>query len=632
MRHKESKLTMRNLMEHIQCKLDRELVNENTLPLMKDFGFSIFASVCGKNRGAFVLHPSDGKTYSCLELPKNILDLVGVSALNSNTTLPIFEVNDVNSIKENYKNANLTAADTVNILDFLVNNAYQSSSSVDKDPYACDVSGLVTLNCSAEKLRLPVRAVTMAGVFFPALWATGGKELSLQQASIFYVPQDFDEMKALGLNTVYIPVAVGVFDKAQKQSEDWLKLLNKVLNQIRQSGLKAILAMQDLEMNSSSPMKQVQNAANYAHEYNDDHGSIISALVLPKADSSLLEAVRMKAPKLDAWVPINGGDFATLEYPLAKGASLDFSHTVTVADVASSNSQDDRAKMFYHENMACISRAPLEYSRCMKDLSVMVTNGFDLAVDNCHLRGISDSFQDYGQCDRFNETVDSRWWKDHRYSFAARQLYAYEQGRGWSFAAWKLWGTDPQKDGVLDVPSKLLSFKDVVAAGLMPSLFQLDFPITFPLEDQSPLKLACLNAPNADFIMGDATYAPTPAPPPSCGNGWWNFTTAKCDYWIPPITEPPTSSPTSAPCPVCKSVSPLLSLVGDNTGQTTINSGYTHDSSSLIRVSHVVEVFFPGVLLSVLVSIFVYRILGSGRRNGYVEVPEEDTKTYEINV
>lgn len=626
------------MVDNIQCELDRALVNENTLPLMKDFGLSIFASVCGKNRGAFVLHPSDGKTYSCLKLPENILDLVGIhadtSAVSANTTLPVFEITDVNSIKENYKDGNLTAADTVSMLDFLVKNAYESSSSVDKDPYACDVSGLVTLNCSSERSKLPIRAVTMAGVFFPSLWATGGKELTLQEASRFYETEDFNEMKALGLNTVYIPVSVGLFDNDQKNSEDWLKLLNKILNQIREAGLKAILSMQDTKNNSSSLIKQLQNAARFAHDYNNDYGSIISALVLSKADSSLLDAVRTKAPKLDAWVPINGGDFASLNYPLARGASLDFSHTVTVADIASSNSEDDRAKMFYHENMACISRAPLEYSQCMKDVSVMVTNGFDLAVDDCHLQGVSDTFQDFGQCDRFHETVDSRWWKDHRYSFAARQLYAYEQGRGWSFAAWKLWGTDPQQVGVLDVPAKLLSFRDVVAAGVMPSLYQLDFPVTFPLEDQSPVKLACLNPPNADFIMGDATYAPTPAPPPSCGNGWWNFTTAKCDYWIPPITEPPTESPTSAPCPVCSTGGPLFSLLGETSGQTSTstNNGSSTSSTHFMMLSNAIEVFVPGILLSVLVSLFISRVLGKGNRNGYVEVPEGDIKPFEINV
>ena len=141
------------------------------------------------------------------------------------------------------------------------------------------------------------------------------------------------------------------------------------------------------------------------------------------------------------------------------------------------------------------------------------------------------TFKDYGQCDRFDETVDSPWWKRHRKSFAARQVFAYERGLGWSFAAWKLHGSDDSSsDGVIDSPAKLLSFKDVAAAGLMPSL-----------KKDSPAALACLNGPEPDFILGDETLSPTPGPPPDCGDGWWNFTTSQCDYWIPP--PPPKCEP-----------------------------------------------------------------------------------------
>jgi hypothetical protein len=346
-----------------------------------------------------------------------------------------------------------------------------------------------------------------------------------------------------------------------------------------------------------------------------------------------LESIKSKSSKLDLWVPINAGDFTTLDFPSAAGASLDFAHTVTVADVASSNSQDDRAKLYYHETMACISRAPLEYSFCVQNMPVTVSNGFDLAVDNCHLKGISDDFQDYGQCDRFNETIDSEWWKSHRYSFAARQLHAYERGRGWSFAAWKLWDMDPGMVGVLDIPAKLLSFQDVVAAGIMPSLFDLDNPISYPLKNESPVGLACLNPPNNDFVMGDATYAPTPGPPPSCGNGWWNFTTLQCDYWIPPVTDPPSLSPTAAPCPVCSSETPLFSLLGSSSSGSARDNENAHAAPSIhSHLTRVAEIFLPGVLLSFLISFFVYRSLSRSKRRGYVEVPEGTFSRFEAHV
>lgn len=620
-----------------KCVLDRVLVNQNTISMMKDVGLSIFSSLCGKNRGAFVLHPSDGKTYSCLQMPENILDIVGVqmdtSSIDKNSSLPIFQVNDANAIVKHYHDGNLTAADTVNLLDYLVQNVYESSSGVSKDPYACDISGLVTLKCAKQDSEKPIRAVTMAGVFSPARWATGGKILTLEDASNFYSLNDFKHMKTLGLNTVQIPVSINIFVRERKQSKAWLELLTETLHHIRDSDLKAILTLQEGENPPILLNTPVQNAARFAHDYNSAHGSIISALILPNSDLALLKSVQSKIPKLNVWIPINAGDFTTLHFTLADGASLDFSHTVTVADVASSNSQDDRAKMYYHETMACISRAPLEYSSCVQGMPVTVTNGFDLAVDNCHLKGISDDFQDFGQCDRFNETIDSGWWKDHRYSFAARQLYAYERGQGWSFATWKLWGMDPEKLGVLDIPAKLLSFQDVVTAGIMPSLFDLDNPISYPLQNESHVGLACLNPPNNDFVMGDATYAPTHAPPPSCGNGWWNFTTSKCDYWVPPITDPPTLSPTSAPCPVCSNETPLFSLLGSSRpGSVSDNMTTDSASSSHSHLTRVAEIFLPGVLLSCLISLFVYRTLSRSRRRGYVEVPEGKVSQYEVHV
>lgn len=144
----------------------------------------------------------------------------------------------------------------------------------------------------------------------------------------------------------------------------------------------------------------------------------------------------------------------------------------------------------------------------------MVATGFDLAIDDCIFQNITSNvhFVDYGQCGRLEETLDSPWWKRHRQSFASRQLFSYEQGLGWSFAAWKVLGSD-EAPGVIDSFAKLLSFKDVTAAGLMPSLVDEPFPIE-----------ACLNPPKADFVMGDRTYAPTAAPV-DCGNGWWNETT-----------------------------------------------------------------------------------------------------------
>jgi hypothetical protein len=236
----------------------------------------------------------------------------------------------------------------------------------------------------------------------------------------------------------------------------------------------------------------------------------------------------------------------TMDYRIADDphvfAALDLGHTGTVADVASSNSADDRMKLFYHESLACVLRAPLEYSSCYQNTKVFVSQGFDLAIDDCVRQQFGDNtFVDYGQCGRLDETIDSHWWRSHRISFFARQQFSYEQGLGWSFAAWKLYDED-HKSGITSTrPETLLSLKDVAAAGLVPDgAFG---------SSSDAIRFACLNPPANDFIMGDATLAPVPGPPPDCGNGWWNETIQDCSYWIPPITIPPTPCPTSPPCP-----------------------------------------------------------------------------------
>lgn len=45
------------------CRIDPTILNAKTLTEMDDIGLSFFASVCGKNRGAFIMDPPDGHTY-----------------------------------------------------------------------------------------------------------------------------------------------------------------------------------------------------------------------------------------------------------------------------------------------------------------------------------------------------------------------------------------------------------------------------------------------------------------------------------------------------------------------------------------------------------------------------------------
>jgi hypothetical protein len=57
----------------VQCVLDSSVLNAQTVGNFTNLGLSIFAVLCGKNRGVFV---QDHSTYSCLTLPPSFQDLV----------------------------------------------------------------------------------------------------------------------------------------------------------------------------------------------------------------------------------------------------------------------------------------------------------------------------------------------------------------------------------------------------------------------------------------------------------------------------------------------------------------------------------------------------------------------------
>ena len=83
----------------VQCVLDRAVVNPDTIRKFTNLGLSIFAVLCGKNRGVFVDQQKDpGNTYSCLTLPPSFQSLVSdptvsMSTSNDIGTLVEFELN-----------------------------------------------------------------------------------------------------------------------------------------------------------------------------------------------------------------------------------------------------------------------------------------------------------------------------------------------------------------------------------------------------------------------------------------------------------------------------------------------------------------------------------------------------------
>ena len=74
----------------VQCVLDRSVVNNDTIYKFTNLGLSIFAVLCGKNRGVFVTTHSDpGNTYSCLTLPPSFQNIL------SNSNIPMSTSNDI---------------------------------------------------------------------------------------------------------------------------------------------------------------------------------------------------------------------------------------------------------------------------------------------------------------------------------------------------------------------------------------------------------------------------------------------------------------------------------------------------------------------------------------------------------
>lgn len=572
------------------CRIDPVILNEKSLPKMEDIALSFFAAACGKNRGAFVVDPPDGHTYGCLVLPKNVGELAGLPDLK-------LKVKDANAIRDLYVTKNTTAAETLALLEFVIENVYKSTPNKAGDVYACDINGLAELDCgglsrSPRTDGEPLRSVSLAGLFVSAPWATSGHVLTLSEAAGWYTADDFDDMAKLGLNTVQIDVPTAAFIKNDLKGEQILEVLTDVLKMVDASGLQVILRL----VATGDQLDAVVAAAEYVATL-----PVILALTLPKNMmldmKEVVHSMRTVAPELPLFLPLSEGDLVKIDggdFDKNVYGSLDVSHIGTIADIASSSSQEDRSKMFYHESVSCIKRSPSEYSNCFHDMPIFWGEGFDLSIDDCINQKMEGSnFKDYGQCDRFDESTDSPWWLNHRSSFAARQLYAAERGLGWSFATWKLLKND--KVGVMDRPEKLLALQDVVAAGMFPKLTG----VKIPAHD------ACLNPPVNDFALGDATLAPSLGPPPDCGNGWWNFETEKCDYWIPP-----TPSPTE-PCPDCNDVC--------STGNATLLGSFSTSDGGTSTVSLVLAGLCGAAIVLVIVAIV--KLCGRTKRHEYASIP-----------
>jgi len=475
----------------MKCVLDRSLVNADTVGDMDDVALTFFATLCSVNRGAFVY---EGRTYGCTALPNDWNNLLTTSNATS--------IHNVNDISMGFKAGNVTASDTVDLLDALVQAVYESSES--KNPYACGVQGLTKLECKKPHID-KIRAVSLTGVLTHVSWISQHR-LSPKEVDSFLPQSDFDKMKDLKLNTVILPAHEDLFEK---QDNEYSPILDTLVHRAHKAGLQVILQLQGDDNDAATAA-----ATDYCVQHE------LLALQLPTAQS--YRAARSSSASLPLLLPVSQDPAVLTAFDYATDdnvwAALDLGHTTGTANVASSSSMDDRNKLFYHAATTCILRSPIDYLSCQAP--VIVSAGLDAASDDCALAG-SDGFHDVGQCDRFNETVLSPWWHRTRVDWLQRQSATYEHASGYTYAAWKLYDNTADE---LEHPAQLLALSDLEAADL--------------IDTHNPL--ACLNPPVADFALGDETVAPTAGPPPDCGNGWWNYSINNCTYWVPPATDAPT--------------------------------------------------------------------------------------------
>ena len=251
---------------------------------------------------------------------------------------------------------------------------------MDGNPFACDANGLATLgNCNSDtgtpkSIRSDgdiVKSVTLAGAFVPALWATGGKELTMDEVKGMYRTKDFKDMIDLGVNTIQIPVPCDTF----YQNGEVASTVSKLLEKATSVGLSAIIVLvkahdeKDVEVTDEMIDRHVSAAAKYAST-----SSSVIALQLPSPTPSLLGAIRAEAETLSVLVPTNTGTMDSLSFPPDSNlfAALDTAATTSVADVASSDSVGDRMKMFYREFV------------CFASLNYLVLSHIQIeCVSNC---------------------------------------------------------------------------------------------------------------------------------------------------------------------------------------------------------------------------------------------------------
>jgi hypothetical protein len=173
---------------------------------------------------------------------------------------------------------NITGSQAMHILQQVTEAVYAASGSAanEFDPYACNLGGLSKLaHCPFETQVYPgdapkatiwrsdgnvLRGVTLAGLFVPAPWATGGQALTVKEAQAWYTPNDFADMRNMGINTVVIPIpTTNAFwlDNHHHNRHDntspSMQLLRSILGMVSNAKLQVILLLLAVWMTCTKP-------------------------------------------------------------------------------------------------------------------------------------------------------------------------------------------------------------------------------------------------------------------------------------------------------------------------------------------------------------------------------------------
>ncbi|CAM9592783.1 unnamed protein product, partial [Scytosiphon promiscuus] len=536
---------------NFRCELDPKLTHED-LPFFIPDIQGTWGSACGRNRGVFVIDPPDGHTYDCGKMPSDW----GVESAGDITDLD--KTQPATALKAYGK---------------FVEAVY--NTTIGKTASACDFDALTVLTCGREEpwktapwyhqIKAPIRSVNIGGLFVLERWIVPtftewGDDSGIHDQHSYsekcgdlgtcdelkdhwknwYTPQDFKDMKDVGLNSVRLPVGWWFFAAKTAMSPypyiipdedlyDEHHPITDVIRWAREAGLYVILdlhgapgsqnGLDNSGLTSPDPndlvwgegwMYSPENLGNtvrilaamaeYINHIEDSYSlDNIMALELlnePWAHLDLgrvrdfyvsgITAVRLVRPLMPIIIhdSFRGPMWATLlkDFPY-KNVVMDthIYHGFNPADLSSDTAVGDRMKAYVHERMACSYTAMLRYQTCAV-LPVMVGE-WSLAIDNC-MPWLDSKFADYGQCDNLKEREGNSWWTEHTQSFAMRQIAMYEREMGWSFWTWKL---EDQLEET-EPAAKYWSFSLAVENGFIDTSYSPD---------------ACMHPPAANYMDPD---------------------------------------------------------------------------------------------------------------------------------